>query len=43
MIFSANGRPPHPSTHVTSVAIYRGIGLACSSFVVMQEPDCNQL
>jgi hypothetical protein len=43
IIFGANGRPPHPSTRVTSVAIYRGIPLGWASYTALHEPDCNQI
>ena len=43
IVFSANGAPPHPSTRVTSVAIYRGIPRGWATYTAMHEPDCNQL
>ena len=43
IVFSANGAPPHPSTRVTSVAIYRGIRLGWATYTTMHEPDCSQL
>ena len=43
LIFGANGRPPHPSTHVTAVGIYSGITLGFAAYVVLNEPSCDQL
>lgn len=40
LIFGANGKPPHPATHVTAVGIYRGITLPYASYVVLNEPNC---
>ena len=41
LIFGANGRPPNPSTHVTAVGIYSGIGLGFASYVLLNEPACG--
>ncbi len=41
MIFGANGKPPHPSTHVTAVAIFSGITLPYASFVALNEAACT--
>ena len=41
MIFAANGKPPHPATHVTAIAIYRGIGLDYAGYVVLSEANCS--
>jgi hypothetical protein len=43
LIFGANGRPPHPSTHVTAVGIYSGITLGFAAYVVLNEPSCDEL
>jgi tRNA A-37 threonylcarbamoyl transferase component Bud32 len=43
LIFGANGRPPHPATHVTAVGIYSGITLGFASYVVLNEPSCDEL
>jgi len=40
-IFGANGRPPNPSTHVTAIAVYKGIGEGYAGFVVLNEPSCS--
>ncbi len=41
LIFGANGKPPHPSTHVTAVGIYSGITLGFAAYVVLNEPSCE--
>jgi hypothetical protein len=41
MIFGANGKPPHPSTHVTAVAIYSGITLPYAGYVALNEAECT--
>ena len=41
LIFGANGKPPHPSTHVTAVGIYSGITLGFAAYVLLNEPSCG--
>ena len=46
LIFAANGKPPHPSRHVTAVALYSpsGIGrraLNYAGFVILNESTCS--
>jgi tRNA A-37 threonylcarbamoyl transferase component Bud32 len=43
LIFGANGKPPHPSTHVTAVGIYSGITLGFAAYVLLSEPSCEDL
>jgi len=43
VIFGANGKPPHPSTHVTAVGIYSDITLGFAAYVVLNEPSCDDL
>ncbi len=41
LLFGANGKPPHPSTHVTAVGIYSGIALDYAGFVLLNEAECT--